>query len=554
MKRKVISVLAMILAVVLLAAGCGQGNNGGKQTNSPGTQTSVVIDLTKQKVNTKIGDNVKSAKDTLVISIPTDPGSMDLHYTSTFNYINQYCVSTLLRHEYSTDGSVNYVCNDEALAASYKLDDDNMGVTFNLRQGVKFHNGYSLKANDVIFSIRRCSDLPYFQMVDFDNIKATDDYTVYVPFKYLDANAVYCLGIEVPIYSEQYYYEIGADKDDADFCSTKINGTGPYKLVEWKSGDYLNYEAFDDYFAGKPKIKHLKVRIIKDSTVAFMELQNGGVDIIAINPNWSDVEAVIKGDVKGINVWEESTAYTLTLGFNNSGPLSDIRIRKAIAYALDKEAIAEGGYQGSGVNSYSILSMALSGTIDYKDNWPYPYDPEKAKQLLKDAGIGEGKLNLKIIVGVGDALRMATAEAMGAYLKAVGINLEINTVDIATYAATIAKQPDQWDMFIRNFGSGLAIEPSAHAFFKDTLTVNCHISDQQTTPKMLELATRMGETFDTKKRNEIYKELQDYYLNECLYTLPLVQNKSYILVNEKLKNVMRVGYDTWSVAFGYFEK
>ncbi|PYG90262.1 ABC-type transport system substrate-binding protein [Ruminiclostridium sufflavum DSM 19573] len=557
MKKSIKSLLAMSMAVMIILAGCGQTQNtdtSGKSADGSTGGANAAVNLVNQTVNTKIGNDIESAKDTMVISIPTDPGSMDIHYATTYNYVNQYTIATLLKHQYRADGSVDYVCNDESLATAYKLDDNDMGVTFTLREGVTFQNGYALTAADVAFSIKRCKDLSYFNTVDFDNIKVVNDNTIYVPFKYVDANSIYNIGIDIPIYSEKYFYEIGADKDDSEFCSTAIIGAGPYKLVEWKANDYLLFEAYDNYFAGKPKIKNLRIRIIKDPSVAFMELQNGGVDIIAINPNWTDVEAVLKGNTSGIACWEESSAYTLELGFNCSGPLSDLKLRQAIACAVDKQALAEGGYQGSGVNTYSLVSLTLPGTTDYKDNWPYQYDPERAKQLLADAGYKSGELTLKIIVGAGDTLRTATAEAMGAYLKEIGINLKIVSVDIATYASTIAKQPDQWDMFLRNFGSGLSIAPSAHAFFKDNVTANCHIDKQDTSAKMLDLATKMGEEMNIEKRNTVYKELQDYYINDCLYTYPIVQAKSYMLVNQKLKNVTRVGYDTWSVAFGYFEK
>jgi peptide/nickel transport system substrate-binding protein len=556
MKRKISSLVAMFMVAMLLAAGYGPKKNANPANTvyASSSKASKAINLVKQKVNTKVGANIKSAKDTLVIAIPIDPGSMDLHYTMTYNYVNQYTVSTLLKQQYKPDGSVDYVCNDESLATAYKLDANNRGVTFTLRKGVTFHNGYPLTAKDVVFSIKRCEDLSYFKMCDFGNIKAVNNYSIYIPFKYVDANAIYNIGIDIPIYSEKYYTETVKDNKDAAFCSTAVMGTGPYKLVEWKSGDYVSFKAYNKYFAGKPKIKNLRVRFIKDASVAFMELQNGGVDIIAINPNWIDVEHVLKGNNKGIDVWEEATAYTLTLGFNCSGPLSDLKLRQAVAYAVDKQALAEGGYQGSGVNTYSLVSMSLPGTINYKNNWPYPYNPKKAKELLSQAGYKPGELTLKIMVGAGDTLRTATAEAMGAYLKAVGINLKIVSVDIATYASIIAKQPEQWDMFIRNFGSGLSIAPSAHAFFSENVVANCHIDKQDTASKMLDLATKMGATMDPKKRSVVYKELQDYYLHNCLYTYPIVQNKSYMLVNQKLKNVTRVGYDTWSVAFGYFVK
>ena len=143
------------------------------------------------------------------------------------------------------------VVGEESLASEYSFDDDDMGLTFTIRDGVTFSNGYELTAEDVAFSIRLCSDQSYYQMVDFDNIE-TDGNTIHIPFLQKDANALYNIGATIPIYSEQYYQELN---NEAEFFSTSAVGTGPYKIVEWVGGDYLDLEANETYFAGAPIIK-----------------------------------------------------------------------------------------------------------------------------------------------------------------------------------------------------------------------------------------------------------------------------------------------------------
>lgn len=494
-------------------------------------------------------DDNESSKDTLIIAMPSDPGTVDMHYSTAYDYVQPFIISKLLTQEFEADGSVAAGISEESIAESYEYDDDYMGITFKLREGITFTNGNELTASDVVFSIKLCSDQSYYNMIDFDNLQAEDDTTVYVPLLNADANALYNVGVMLPIYDEQYYEELN---DEAEFFSTSAVGSGPYKIVEWVSGDHLTLEANETYFAGAPKINTVIIRFISDASVAFMEMQSGGVDVVS-NPNWTDVEDVINGTVDDITCWEESSVYTLQLGMNCSGALSDLKVRQALACAIDKETLVAGSFQGSGVNTYCLVSDSLPGTIDYSDSWPYEYDPERAKELLTEAGYEEGEIELTCIVGAGDSLRTAAAEIILGYLDAVGIKMSIKEVDVATYASMITDQPEEWDLWLRNFGSGLGNAPSAHDYFAQNVQVNCFIGDQDTSAKMLELANQMGSTMEEEARSEIYAELQDYYLNECLYTYPLLQVKTYTLVNSELVNFSKCGQISWKIKDAYFK-
>lgn len=551
MKRKIISLIIAATIVMGLTA-CG-GNSDSKSKETTGTTDTQkeadsveIIDV--KTIDVDEGVQEKSSKDTLIIAMPTDPGSVDMHYSTAYDYVQPFVMSRLMCQEYEDDGSIMPVINSESLAESYEYSDDNLQLTFKLRENVKFQNGNILTAEDVIYSIKLCSDQSYFDMVDFDNIKAADDLTVEVPLLRVDANALYNIAVMIPVYNKQHCEEVG---DEAEFMSTSAIGTGPYKIAEWISGDYLSLEANKDYFAGTPTIPNITIRFMSDASVAFMEMQNGGVDIIQ-SPNWSDVEEVLNGNVSGISVWEEASSLALQLGMNCSGKLSDLKLRQCIAFAVDKESLVEGGYQGSGENTYSVVSKSLPGTKDYSDNWPYDYNPEKASELLEEAGYEPGELVLTCIVGAGDSLRTATAEIMGGYLEAIGITLNIKEVDIATYATIIQNNPGEWDFFFRNYSSGLANAPSAHNFFNQNVGRDCHIAEQDTSEKMLSLAGKMGETLDEEAKNEIFGELQDYYLNECLYTYPILQAKTYTLVNSELSNISKCGQIYWNLHKGYF--
>lgn len=547
MKKRISSVLAIVMVMTILLSACGGG--GGTSTATPAPVENPGTNAPSTEAPAPPADGVSSSKDTLTIAIPTDPGSMDRHYTASYNWVSVYVVDNLMSQEYTADGAIQAVCNDESLATDVKVDEDGMGITYTLREGVLFHNGSPFTANDVVFSIKLCSDLSQFDMVDFENVEALDEYTVYVPLSRVDANAVYNVGKMVPIYCESYYDELG---DEAEFFSTSVVSTGPYKVGEWVSGDYLKCTANEDYYAGKPLIENLVIRFISDASVAFMELESGGIDMMN-TPNWIDTQSVINGDVPGITYWASSAALALQFGFNTSGALGDLKVRQAIAYAIDKETIALGAFQGSEENLYGIVPLAFPGAIDYTDNWPYEYNPERAKELLAEAGYAEGELTITAIAGIGSPQRLAALELMGGYLEAVGVTLVINSIDIATYAATIENNPEDWDIWTRNFGASMGAAPSPHDFFSSTLTNVCHLGDTPEAQRMYELAIEMGAAMDETERSEIFAELQDHYLNECLYTLAVTEAVYYTLMTDSLKNASQVGQDEVSIAFAYFE-
>lgn len=304
MKRKILSLtMAAVLVMGLTACGNSSDSENKKGSGEADTKTTAesaeVIDVKAIDIDESLQE--KTSKDTITIAMPSDSGSVDMHYSTAYDYVQPFIMSKLMCQEYEDDGSIMPVINSESLAESYEYSEDNLQLTFKLREDVHFQNGNILTADDVIYSIRLCSDQSYFSMVDFDNIKAADDLTVEIPLLRVDANALYNIAVMIPIYNKQYCEEVG---NEAEFMSTSAVGTGPYKIVDWVSGDYLSLEANEEYFAGAPTIPNLTIRFMSDASVAFMEMQNGGVDIIQ-SPNWSDVEEVLNGNVSGISVWEK---------------------------------------------------------------------------------------------------------------------------------------------------------------------------------------------------------------------------------------------------------
>ena len=498
-----------------------------------------------------------SSKDTLVVQIPSDPGTFDLVYQQTASFTLTWMFNKLLSYRYDETGAVGAFVTPESLATDYALDEDGLGITFTLRQGVKFSNGYDFTAEDAKFSLQHASSLGDLAVMDADNIEIIDDYTIHVPLKHVDANAVYDVGGIAPMHSYKHWIECGGEAGDAEFCSTKAVGTGPYMLKEWNSGDSIVLEANPNYFNGEPIIKNVILRVIADSAVAFMALQNGEIDwMTETSCNWVDIATVLDGTTEGVVDYVEfaSNCHTLIEDCSEGSPLADLNVRKAIAYAINRDDIAAYVYEGLGYITDSIVSMASPGTVEF-DPWPYEYNPEKAKECLKAAGYEPGELSLNIVIGAGDTTRGNVAELMISTFAECGMNLEIKYVDIAAVADTLINQPQEWDLALKNTSNGNYQEPYAATFFSDSgvLAVQCHPQNDPAFAKMTELSTKMNEAGTEEERNAIWAELQEYYLSDCMYSYKIVSVISHNLISAKLKNYSRTSYYNYDIAHAYFE-
>jgi peptide/nickel transport system substrate-binding protein len=498
-----------------------------------------------------------STKDTLVVQIPTDPGTFDLTYQQTAQYTLTWVYNKLLTYRYDETGAVGAFVTPESLATDYKVDDDGLGITFTLRQGVKFSNGYDFKAEDAKFSLQHASSLGDLAVMDADNITVVDDYTIHVPLKHKDANAVYDVGGIAQMHSYKYWQECGGKAGDAEFCSTKAIGTGPYMLKKWTSGDSIELVANPYYFNDEPIIKNVILRVISDPSVAFMALQNGEIDWMTdTSCNWTDVSTVVNGSVEGITDYVEysTTCHTLIEDCSEGSPLADLNVRKAIAYAINRKDIATYVYEGAGYCTDSIVSMSSPGTVEYNP-WPYEYSPEKAKACLKEAGYEPNELSLNIVIGAGDTLRGSAAELMISTFAECGMKLEIKYVDIAAVADTLINQPQEWDLALKGTSNGNYTEPYAATFFSDTgvLSVQCHPQKDPAYAKMVELAKQMNEAASDEERNKVWKELQDYYLSDCMYSYKIVSVVGHNLISSHLKNYSKTYYYNYDVAHAYFE-
>ena len=327
------------------------------------------------------------------------------------------------------------------LAEKWDTSADGKEWTFTLRQGVKFHDGTDLDADAVVFAFDRQRDPnhPYYpkkqkfwasQFGDLiTKVEALDKqrvkFTLKQPFGPFLTNLAGPLG-QIPS-------PTAVKKFGADFGTNPV-GTGPFKLVQWVTGDRIVLERFDGYWRKPVALDRIIFRAIPDPAARYAEIQAGNIDVaIDIDP---DNHSRAKADPNLQVLYRPS----LNVGFLYINiarkPFDNVKVRQAVAHAIDKQAIIDAFYSGIGRTAKNVLPPSVWGYND--DVVDYKYDPARAKQLLAEAGFPNGFDTTLWVMPVSRPYApkpKEIGEALYSYLNAVGIRGKITSFDWTTYLA-----------------------------------------------------------------------------------------------------------------------
>ncbi|MFY0546101.1 ABC transporter substrate-binding protein [Brevibacillus sp. H7] len=487
-KRKFVSLLAILMSLALVLSGCSQ----------PGSST-------------------EGAQKELVVAFDSDVPTMDPHMHNEPNAIttNWHIFDSLL-----------YLTRDlkiePGLAESYERKDDLTWV-FKLRKGVKFHNGEEFNADAVKFSLERVLDEKQ-KSTQRGNISAIstvtvlDPYTVEIktkePYNLLPHRLFY-LSIVPP----KYVKEVG----DQVFAEKPV-GTGPYKFVEWVKGDKIVLEANEDYFKGAPKIKKVTFRIIPEVATQIAELQSGGVDIIRMVP--PDMLAQLEGNPQ-ISVASTPLLRVFYLALDTKKkPFDDVRVRQALNYAVDVETIIKKVLGGKAVRTPAGVNpnhFGFDSSIQ-----PYPYDPQKAKALLKEAGYENGfETEIHYFTpGMGQQV----VDAVISDLSKVGIKAKAKFYPESS--AFVEKQR-AGDLPFRLGHWGSYSVYDADAILQPMLHSEGVYGKYFNTPELDKLINEARSTVDQEKRKALYSQAQQLIQKEApwIFLFSPMDNQAY---NSKL--------------------
>lgn len=320
------------------------------------------------------------------------------------------------------------------LATDWKVSSDGLTWTFHLRKGVKFHDGTPFNAEAVKVFIERMigPEKPsraglYTPFVN--TVEVVDEFTVKInlkaPFAFFLNNLAHSAsGIISPTALKTYGKDI----------ARRPVGTGPFKFVEWVHGDHLTMVRNDEYWGGKPYLDKITVKTVKEDSARVMMLQSGDAHLIVRIPA-EDIPRLEKDP--NIKLDSTETLRVLYLGFNCAKkPFTDVRVRQAISYAIDKESIVKNIYQGRALVASGMVAPLTTGYVPLQG---IPYDPEKAKKLLAEAGFPKG-LKAKLWSPHGRYPKdFEMAQAIQQQLKKVGVECSLDTMEWAAYLAALRK-------------------------------------------------------------------------------------------------------------------
>lgn len=492
----------IVLLILILVSACG---------NSSSTNNTSQIDYSK--------NYPASSGGTLIDAMTGEPSSLIYMVAgeSASGSITANIFNKLLKYDKNLD-------LEGELAESWIISKDQKTITFKLKPNLKWADGKALTSDDVLFTWQAAIDektaSPYasdFQLVKKAEAPSPLIFSVTYQQAYAPALDSWA-GLQI---LPKHLLE-GQDLHTTAFARTPI-GSNYYKLDNWAHGENLKLSRNPNSIMGQAKIDKLVTRIIPDNSAQFLELMADNIDSMSLDPiKYARIIPARPELTKKLALYKElGNSYTY-LGFNlKHKPFNDVRVRKAINYAIDKQEIIDGVYLGLGIN---IASPYKPGTRwSNPDLTPYPYDINKAKALLKQAGFvdtdGDGILERDgkpfafEIVTNQNKEREKSAVLIQRRLKAVGIGVKIRAIEWASFISRFIKTGD-YDVVV--LGWGLGLDPDQYNIWHSSQQAPGQFNfigyNNPAVDKLLE----QGRTeLNPDKRMKIYHEFAKVLLDDC---------------------------------------
>ncbi len=512
-KDKYFSKYVLMLAVLVLTialSGC-KGDKSDKNTNKMPT--------TDDTSSNEQSDSETSDKDaiyggSIVVGITQDLDSLDPHKAVAAG------TNEVLFNVY--EGLVKPNENGDlvpAVASEYQISEDGKIYTFTLRDGVKFHNGEAVTAEDVKYSIERCAGLlketdssvkVESALSNVKEVNIVDDQTIELALKSADTELLpYLTSAIVP-----------ANYDKLD---KEPMGTGPFKFVSYAPLESFVIAKNEDYWGDKAYLDKVTFKISANTDSAFMELMAGSIDIF---PYLTDDQATQLPDTYRIEEGNMNLVQALFLN-NDAEPFNDIKVRQAICYALDRQGILDMVAGGRGAIIDTNMFPAFTKYYNTDLTGTYDNNVEKAKELLAEAGYANG-LTFTITVPSSYQFHVDTAQIIVEQLKAVGITAKIQLIEWNSWLSDVYGNRN-YQATIIGLDSNLAPRDSLERFestHKNNF-INYNNPDFDAT-----FAKAIASTVDEEKV-EYYKQLQAYLTNDAASAY--IQSPALLVaVNKKL--------------------
>lgn len=467
--------------------------------------------------------------------------------TASSSYQAQVYAGALLRLDEET---LEYIPN---MAESYTISEDGLTFTFNLRQDMKWSDGQPITANDYEWTYNQVINpdnaFPYLSQLEFiTSYKALDDYTLEIKIGEIYAPALGQMsGLITPLPKHVWENLPWDDPEQNPEINSPSVVSGPYKLTEWKRDQYAVFEANPDYwYKGPPLLERYVVEIVPDQDISYQKFKSGESDTGNITPE--NLEEARQLENATVYEWWPAAASWSFIGLNmrEGFPTHDLRVRQAINHAIDKELLTDEVMLGQAKRLCSVFPE--TSWVYNPDVECYAYDPERAIELMQEAGYtydaaanqlldeNGDQLSLKLLFGPNTSqTRELIAVTTQDFLSDIGINVEIEALEWASFLeATDSEEPD-WDMYIGGWRA--TIEPHIMYTIWSEESIPELNSVGYVNKDVEALFEEGGATYDQEFRKERYQEIQRIIADEAPYVF-LFYNKSWSGQNNRVKGIV----------------
>lgn len=490
--KRFLAALMGVIMVLSLLAGCGGNNSAGSGGDSGGNSSG----------NSGSGESSggDSTRDDVIVRC--EQVFYNLHpLEGTVGFPNLYVLDQVYEPltRIDDDGVVQ-----PRLAESWEIADDGTSVTFHLREGVKFHNGEEMKASDVKFTYEQAMETPALNTYckKIASVEAPDDYTVIIN---LSSSSVSFINNTSRVYimNEKYYNEV-----DGNLLEQGC-GTGPYKLVSVDLSTEIQLEAFDDYWECEVPIKHATIRAVTDSTTSAVSFEAGELDFMQI----SNISAYPQLAASNFNTELITTLHTAYIALNNEvAPFDNKLVRQALSYAMDRATMVQIAYEGLAEEAYIMADERVFG-VDMSDCTDFSYNPEKAKELLAEAGYPNGidftadfGITMDIIAG---GYFEKFAQVFQQSLDEIGCKIELRASE--TYSSDAATG----NYSIMTQGMTFQYDASYLEGLYGTAGINSQNHARYSNARVDELFALADATTDQNQRAAYFKEMCEIVVDDC---------------------------------------